>query len=112
MIKTTGAEFKRFYNDDGFWPQDDGNTYHEDETVTVDGAEWEPDYNELPADAKVTLEGGMMFGPQWNRHDGPSMEGYFKKWRKQQSTTFLTVEVPKDKLEAVKAAIKASGGKV
>ena len=40
------------------------------------------------------------------------LEAHFKKWRKEQSVQFLTVEVPKDKAEAVIEAIKANGGKV
>jgi hypothetical protein len=39
-----------------------------------------------------------------------TFEAYLKKWRKQQNTVYLSVSVPKDKAEAVKAAIKAAGG--
>lgn len=31
--KTTGAEIKRFYADPAFWPEDGGDTYHDDEEV-------------------------------------------------------------------------------
>jgi len=66
-VKMSGAEFKKFYEDDEFWPDGD---------------------------------------------EGPSLETYFRRWRKKQTTTFLTVECDHTKLEAVKAAIKAAGGKI
>jgi hypothetical protein len=28
---TGGSEIKRLYNDPEFWPEDDGDTYHDDE---------------------------------------------------------------------------------
>lgn len=31
-VKTTGAEFKRFYNDTAFWPE---GAWHEDEEIEV-----------------------------------------------------------------------------
>ena len=41
------------------------------------------------------------------------MRGHkFKRWRKKQSTVYLSVSVPKDKVDAVRAAIKAAGGTV
>lgn len=109
--KTTGAEFKRFYNDDAWWPQDDGNTYHDDELVLINGSEWEDGYEYVPDAAKVTIDGGMVFGPQWDGNE-PSFEVYFKRWKKEHNTEFFNVEAPKDKVEAIKAAIKAAGGKV
>lgn len=35
--KTTGAEIKRFYADPEFWPEDGGDTWHEEELITIDG---------------------------------------------------------------------------
>ena len=111
--KTTGAEFKRFYNDDSFWPQDDGNTWHEDETITVNGVEQTDgvDTDTLPDDAVVTIADGIVFGPKWDGNE-PSFETYFKRWRKQQSTVSFLVECDASKLDALKAAIKAAGGRV
>lgn len=109
--KTTGAEFKRFYTDDKHWPQDDGNTYHEDENVLVNGELHNGDYESIEDSAIVTVEGGMMFGPAWDYEDSPSFETYFKRWRKLQATEFLVVEAPKEKIDAIKAAVRAAGGK-
>ena len=109
--KTTGAEFKRFYMDEVYWPQDDGNTYHEDETVLVNGAEHDGDYDTIPDNALVTIDGGIVLGPQWDG-DEPSFETYFKRWRKLQSTASMVVEVGRAKEDALRAAIKAAGGKI
>src|SRR5690242_13313142 len=110
--KTTGAEFKSFYNDDAIWPRD-GNTWHEDEYVTVDGSDWDygREYTEMPDAAKVTIGGGIVFSPQFDGNE-PSFEAYFKSWRKAQTTEFMSVECSKDKADAVRAAIVAAGGKV
>ena len=108
--KTTGAEFKRFYKDPAFWP--DG-VWHEDETVTVNGEEVGPngELGKIADDAVVTVDGGIVLGPKWKENE-PSFEGYFKSWRKQQTTKSFVVECDESKLEAVKAAIKAAGGRV
>jgi hypothetical protein len=111
-IKTTGAEFKRFYADTKYWPTDI-NIWHEDEVVTVDGREKGPsdDLADIPDSADVRIEGGIVFGPQWKENE-PSFETYFKRWRKEQTTKSFLVECDEDKLEAVMAAIKAAGAKV
>ncbi len=67
--------------------------------------------NEVSDTSVVVIEGGALFGEQWE-YEGPSLETYFRRWRKKQTTTFLTVECDHTKLEAVKAAIKAAGGKI
>lgn len=109
--KTTGAEFKRFYTDPAFWPD---TTYFDDETVTVNGTTWgrTDDFENIPDAAAVTVEGGIVYGPQWKNDDEPSFEGYFKRWRKLQTTKSFVVECDESKLEAILAAIKAAGGKV
>lgn len=107
--KTTGAEFKAFYSDDAFWPE---GTWHEDEEVTIDG-ELPPDDFDLSAvadNARMVLSNGCVTNKQ-NEELG-SFDGYFRKWRKKQTTTFLAVEVPHEKADAVKEAIIAAGGKV
>lgn len=108
--KTTGAEWKRFYADPQFWPE---GAWHEDEEVTIDGrtAGDDDDLSMLNDTAAVTVAGGIVF-VQANDDDGPTLEAYFKRWRKQQNTVFLAVEVPREKAEAVRAAIANAGGKV
>ena len=105
--------FKRFYSDDKYWPQDNGNTWHDDETLTVNGVVLEDgfDTDAIPDDAEIKIEGGIVFGPQWDGNE-PSFEAYFKRWRKQQNTTSFLVECDLAQLEVVKAAVKAAGGRV
>lgn len=62
-IKTSGAELKRFYSDEVFWPEN-SDVYHDDETIFVDGRLLGPDDDifEIPDSAKVTIDGGIVFG--------------------------------------------------
>ena len=107
MIKTNGAEFKRFYNDETAWP--DG-AWHEDEMLLVNGDEWAQGITEIPDDAIVNLSGGAVFGLPSNAE--PSMELHFKNWRRRQTTTTILVECDLTKVDDVKAAVKAAGGRV
>ena len=108
-VKTTGAEFKRFYFDDAYWP--DG-TWHEDEEIEIDGNPISEDLaiEDIHDIAALKVTGGIVMG----RADGitPSVESYFKKWRKAQNTVSLVVECDKDKEGAVRAAIRAAGGRI
>lgn len=111
--KTSGAEIKRFYNDPEFWPEDDGDTYHDDEVITVDGKPMDAGHGieGIPDSAVVTIAGGMVFSKKWDG-DEPSFETYFKRWKKKQATVSVIVECDVSKRDAVIAAIKAAGGKV
>lgn len=111
--KTTGAEFKRFYNDKKFWPDDDGGTYHDDAVLKVDGEIQEDgiDTDTLADTAAVTIEGGFVCGPSLNGRE-PSLETYFKRWLKTQTTASFLVECDAKVIDAVKAAIRAAGGRV
>ena len=108
-VKTTGAEFKRFYFDDAYWP--DG-TWHEDEEIEVDGLPISEDLaiEDVPDTASMRIAGGVVMGLADG--SGPSVESYFKKWRKAQSTVSLLVECDKDKEDAVRSAVRAAGGRV
>lgn len=109
MIKMTGAEFWEFYNDPKFWPE---GVWHDDEVMTVNGAVVS-DYSTetiLP-DSQVTIDGGVIFLDE-EGEESRSFEGHIKKWRKSCTVAYFTVEAPKDKLDAIKTAIKAAGGKI
>lgn len=112
--KTTGAELKRFYKDDTFWPDDNGDTWHEDVKITVDGKELaESEYiNDISDMSLVTIDGGIVFSKKWDEDKCPSFEAYFKRWKKQQDSVFILVEVPKSKLDAMTVALRAAGGKI
>lgn len=109
MIKTTGAEWNKFYSDPKYWGND---TWHDDTVITVEGVVVE-EYEKLENTAKVTIEGGYVVidgnGPD---EKSPSMETYFRRWKTEQTTIFLSVECPREKYEEVTTAIKSSGGKI
>ena len=108
-VKTTGAEFKRFYFDDAYWP--DG-TWHEDEEIEVDGLPISEDLaiEDVSDAASMKITGGMVMVLADSSY--PSVESYFKKWRKAQSTVSFVVECDKDKEGAVRSAVRAVGGRV
>ena len=113
--KTTGAELKKFYTDPSFWTED-GNTWHEEEELVVDGvpvSDEGHDILNIPDNAQVTVSGGSVYNDSlWPCEKAPSFETYFKRWRKNQTTKFLSIEVPNNLLEKVIEAIKLAGGKV
>jgi len=111
--KTTGAELKRFYADPEFWPEDNGDTWHDDEVITVDGTpmDHEKGIAGIPDTSVVAVSGGIVYSPEWDGNE-PSFEAYFKRWKKKQSTVSLIVECDVTKRDAVVAAIRAAGGKV
>jgi hypothetical protein len=109
MIKTTGAEFWRFYEDKNYWP---AGSWHDDTLILVNGTEVD-DYTRehIPDDAKLVIDGGIVYLDEEGRDDAP-FESFFRKWRKAQSTVTIAVDCPKDKLDVIKAAIRAAGGRV
>lgn len=108
-VKTTGAEFKRFYADTTFWPD---QTYYDYALICVNGEDQTEGVDEaaLADDDVVTIKGGYVIESPFGRD--VSLEAYFKKWLKTQTTRSFLVECDAAILDAVKAAIKAAGGKV
>lgn len=110
-VKMTGAEYKSFMASD--WGAD---CYMDDYVISVNGTKYEQldggledaEDNMKPSDKVVIHEGGIYRESAYIR----SLESHFKLWRKAQTTSFLSVECPDDRLDAVKAAIVAAGGKV
>jgi len=116
--KTNGAELKAFYNDDAYWLKTPASKtddiWHEDLVLMVNGVEQADDFSiteDLKDEDQVTIVDGVVLS---NRDDfkGRSFESFFKAWRKQQDTVYLAVAVPKDKQDAVRAAILAAGGSI
>jgi len=107
-VKTTGAEFKAFYSDESIWPED---SWHDDAILSVDGVDQSDgiDVDTLSDTATVMIEGGYVKGLE---DEEPSLEAYFKRWRKKQNTVMFAVSCDKSVADAVKAAIRAAGGKV
>ena len=67
-------------------------------------------YENFPDDAEVRIFGGAILGLPNDRK--MSFEGFFRVWKRCQTIKTILVECDDSKLEAVKAAIKAAGGKV
>lgn len=112
--KTSGSELKAFYNDDGFWnPNGEDDVWHEELELEVNGQVMDDSFS-IDEDLKPEDQVRIMAG--WvQSNDGSvdvSFETYFKRWKKKQDTVFLSVQAPKDKLDAIKEAIIAAGGKV
>jgi hypothetical protein len=111
MIKTTGAEWKAFNADNAYWAE----FCVDDEVITVNGHavdEYSFDVDTLADADKVTVDGGWVADQARGSDKEFDLATFFRRWRKQQSTEFLSVEVPKEKAAAVRAAIVAAGGKV
>jgi hypothetical protein len=110
MIKTSGAEWKRFYTDPSVWKE---GCWHEDETVDIDGLASDEDLAIVADEAKVTLIGGVFFpSADGNPDEMLSLELVFRSWRKRQTTVFLSVECSRDKEASIREAIEKAGGKV
>ena len=109
-VKTTGAEWKRFYGDKAVWPE---GSHHEDEEIVVDGQPWawDADMMTIQDSAVLSVAGGIVYTKEHDT-DGPSLESYFRRWRKVQNTVFLSCEAPRGSADAVKAAVLAAGGRV
>lgn len=106
--KTTGAEWKRFYNDDEFWP---GDTYHDDTLVEVNGKiDEDADLGAVQDSDIIVIREGYVFSA--NGEGIRSLASHFSRWQKQQSTARVVVEVPKDQLDALKAQLASFGAKV
>lgn len=118
VTKTTGAELKRFYSDTKFWPEHEADgengPWHEDECIDVDGEVYPPDADimKIADDAMVRVDGGVVSGARFKDGEGPSFEGYFKRWRKEQAKVTLVVECDVGKRDEVLVALKRLGVKL
>lgn len=111
--KTTGVEYKAYIaeTDPKWWPE---GSYMDDDVVLIDGAAMDCsafDLAALPDSAAVVIECGTYYSNGIDS-DPIALETHFKRWRKAQTTVRFAVEVHRDKLEALKLAIKAAGGVV
>lgn len=108
-VKTTGSLFKKFYADATVWLE---GYYHDDTVITVDGKldEGYVDLSEVKDAAVIVVSSGWIIDG-----DGAAVVDFgtaLKRWLKKQDTVSLIVECDASQVEAVKAAIKAAGGKV
>lgn len=105
-----GAQWNAFYNDPAIWGKNDGSIYYDDVCLIVNGeqlAEGHPHENFADSDS-IKIESGVVYYP----NDSRELASVIRSWLKKQTKTFLVVECDVKNLDAVKAAIKAAGGKV
>lgn len=115
-VKTTGAEYKKYYaeTDHKWWPP---GSFCDDVVLRVNGDLKGDDNHDFDPDTlndsdAVVIECGTYYSSPDDCDDPVSLETHFKRWRKDQTTVRIAVEVHKDKADALKAVIKANGGKV
>lgn len=114
-VKMTGLEWKTYYSDISLWR---GTFSHEDETLIVNGTEYNGDYYAVSNFDIVELSGGRIYKALDTTMEPTyeylpiSMETHFKRWRSERNFVILAVKVSRDKLSTVKLAIKEAGGKI
>lgn len=111
-MQISGAEWKKFIEDNPFWEDKwleeweleiDGKIYSSEDSSDID-------QTQLPGNAKIAIQYGCIV-------DGKSssvldLKKFFNQWKKAQTTAHLIIEAPKDKIDAIKKAVKTAGGKV
>ncbi|HIH2744861.1 TPA: hypothetical protein ACYLN4_000527 [Burkholderia lata] len=103
----SGAEFLEFYHDKSLWTE---GTYHDDTLVIVDGVDWsgsDKDLSEIPASATVKIDCGIVVFPDGHDED---LVDTFNRWKATRAaSTKLVIDVPQEKLDAVRSALAALG---
>lgn len=118
-VKTTGAEFKKFYcQDPTVWDENPGDKgwYVEDMFLVIDGANdqtmdnlydrFGDDLDRIPDEAVVEIDSGY-FGWQGNGERPATREEdlltYFKQWQKRQTTHTIvaTIELDLDDTKSI-----------
>lgn len=109
-IKTDGATWKRFYDDPEIWA---GDAYSDDTRISFNGFEddGEMDYSQVADDAVVVLESGTIVYPANGGRviqDMVDMVKAFRAWLKKQQNQLVLIDVPKDRIDEIKALLKAN----
>jgi len=107
-VKTTGVEFKKFFQDETVWVE---SAYMQDEEMTIDGVDIGLDYDlySAPDTSVVAILAGVFVDERKETHP---LEAVFREWRKKQEIATFVVEAHKDIADKVKAACRAVGGKI
>lgn len=116
-VKTTGALFKAFWNDESWCPKDSGKYVEEECVYLGESDEDEPldplstDYGkDIPDDAVVTLVGGELIDDRPGFNTRTPLERILRAWIEKQTTTALVVHCPKDKVDLVRIALSTIPG--
>ncbi|WP_199031386.1 hypothetical protein [Ralstonia sp. ASV6] len=110
-----GLDFKRFYADPQFWPED-GDTYHDDTMLLVDGeavVDIEPE--KISDQAVVEIQSGWVDAIPDEISAGKvdmSLADYYALWQKRNSIQIrLIFECSEEVRDQVVAAAVAAGAK-
>lgn len=108
-VKMTGADLKRFYNDDALWV--DG-MFQEDAEIHINGKQASDtlDADKVDNAAAVEIRGGDVMSGEGDYVC--SLPELAQRWFDAQTHTIVTVKIEKSKLEALRAAVKAAGGEI
>lgn len=107
-MKVEGALWKLFYNDEEYWK----GFYHDDVLITFDNIEQE-EYDAPEDDAVVRVESGYVYreADEFPPSRGDiTLESFFRKWKKNQTTELIIVTVDKDYARSVRDEIGRLGG--
>lgn len=114
-VKASGYDFKRYWNDSAYW----GDAYIEDEVIEVNGDACNGDgfdADSLNDSDVIVVKSGVVIS--CGLHDS-SLTAHLRKWLKAlkaRNTTTVLIEVDRDKIDSLLAAISpsivANGGKV
>jgi hypothetical protein len=106
MVKTTGIEFKRFVNDEAYWPDD---AWFDGTDIYVGGECFDGNIEEIPDDAAMSFQYGVVF---IGNKEVVAIETHFKRWKRKQTVKVFLAECDIARFESVVAAITAAGGKL
>lgn len=105
MKKMTGMEYKAMMGDDWNLILGTAESYIDGQEVTVNGSSEPEDWTEIDDSAKVVINDGVVFCEETGIEI--PFEKFITQWRKLQTHTTITVQVPNGKVDALKAFIKA-----
>ena len=108
LVTTNGKTWNAYYADKTAWPE---GAYHDDceISVTENGVEIFAELGIVPNEACMVIRGGVVISADCDSQD---LCKHFSTWLEKQTFAFGVFKVPKDRLEAVAAAIVAAGGSV
>jgi hypothetical protein len=112
--KTNGAEFKAFLNDEHYWI---GDAYFEDELLVINGIDHldncDLDHMAIDDAASVIIhDGRVRDSVRYIGKDDPSLETFFKQWKKLSATQTLIIQFDKNRVEEITQALKALNVKI
>jgi len=106
-VKMVGIDFKRFYSDPSIWGEE---TFHDDVLIMVDGlnaTETDIDLSAVSDTAMIEIHSGEIIGALPGVPDDMADAAVW--WRAKQGNVQFVVTVPKDQIDAFKAAVAGIG---